>query len=89
MIHEYKPLPVAPEKGVHGETYRNTSDFDNGDDHISITRNYSLKPLSAKWIWILHASFFIVNVTIFALACTVPGSTLQHVRQFSAWCKSC
>lgn len=43
---------------------------------------------ASKWIWVLHAVLLSVSSMMFAATYFKPVSTLEHVRQFSAYCWS-
>jgi len=43
---------------------------------------------SMRWMWLVHAVLLSLSFTLFVSAFFTRASTLQHVQQFSAYCKS-
>ncbi|KAH0841043.1 hypothetical protein FOPE_06432 [Fonsecaea pedrosoi] len=41
--------------------------------------------VASNWLWMVHAILLLTSCTLFALSITIRSSTLEHVREFSAW----
>jgi hypothetical protein len=99
MDCKYQALSPVPEKR-RGESFDSSSTLGDLDDlEVPIQSQYcgvlgrhptafhSL--VTSRWLWLIHGILLMVSCTILALAINLRSSTLQHVRQFSAWCKCC
>jgi hypothetical protein len=52
------------------------------------SRNLEPKPrLSERWMWLAHAVLLSLSFTMFSASFFMKPTTLQHVKQFSAYCE--
>ena len=97
MDCKYQPLSPILEKR-RGESFESSSTLGDLDD-LEVPTSTGENPfcqnvhsaqhklLASRWIWLVHAVLLMVSCTFFALAASLRSTTLEHVRQFSTWCK--
>ena len=91
MTTEYRPIDSKSEKEAWSREEEDPYLSDLMEE-IELGRSRGRRPdywtwLKSKSIWILHALLLLVSCTMFFCALQVRSSTLEHVRQFSAWCE--
>lgn len=95
MDAKYKPIPALPEKLER--TSCDSSTTLDGLDEVATGPEYDnevMKSLSTRQsrsirppncLWLVQGVLFLVSLTMLILASTRQPSTVQHVKQFSAW----
>ncbi|KIW21137.1 hypothetical protein PV08_01717 [Exophiala spinifera] len=95
MDYKYQSLSPIPEKR-RAESFESASTLEGLEDldnSIVSTPNVLCCPnlnnsnsiAASKWLWLIHGVVLMTSCTILALAVSMRSSTLEHVRQFSAW----
>jgi hypothetical protein len=64
------------------------SALQGNNDGSEITDGPSSHQINLKWIWLFQAALFTVSCSMFLSVIFIRSSTLKHVREFSAYCKS-
>lgn len=98
MAFEYRSLrpSISDEKDSRlssdsSETLHALDDLDflSNQPESGLYKDFASQPayiwLRSKWLWAVHAALLFTSCGILALSLAVRTSTLDHVRQFSAW----
>jgi hypothetical protein len=93
MDFQYAPLSRDTEKSPLykiDDEIRSISDLEEEFTESSARRGYRRPDGCAsqiKWQWLVHVLLILTALTLFLLSLQLRGSTLDHVRRFSAWCE--
>lgn len=91
MAGVYQPLHLGekPDWDNDGdaslEEVGQTDEWRQGNQRRELLR----RKLASNCIWIVHAILLSVSTWMFLCALNMQSSTLQHVKDYSAWCKWC
>src|SRR4051794_13680051 len=58
------------------------------EDEEDIQHTAPKKAYSPNWMWMVHAVLLSLSFAMFSFSYYTQISTLRHVQQFSAYCKS-
>lgn len=90
MGSKYQPVDAGDDEKFHEVFPRrsstSTSDSTLLEDDTEDSRMLQPKKTS-RWMWIVHALLLSLSFSMFVSSFFTRASTLQHVKQFSAYCK--
>lgn len=100
MAFEYRSLEVAfpGEKPTRlssdsSSTLQAIEDLDylssdSDPRYKSSLRGIASRWARSKWLWAVHAALLFTSFGMLVMTILLRSSTLYHIRQISAWCKS-
>lgn len=88
MTSKYESVPWLKEKtgSTPSDSSRASEESEELLDHTVLYHRRTFRErLDSKWLWLTHAFLLMISCSLFILSITNRPSTLQHVRQYSAW----
>lgn len=88
MSSKYESVPWLKEKPITSPSDSSRASEESEDllEHNLIYQRRTFRErLDSKWLWLTHAFLLLISCSLFILSIANQPSTLQHVRQYSAW----